>query len=100
MQVSTWTMSATLWEALLQSFSSQSRARVIQLPSQLEHTRKGDLSAASYFTKMKGIADELAAAGKPLGEDDLVDQILQGLVHEPDYNGFVSAVSTRAATDQ
>ena len=49
---------------------------------------------------MKGIADELAAAGKPLGEDDLVDQILQGLVHEPDYNGFVSAISTRAAMDQ
>ena len=49
---------------------------------------------------MKGIADELAAAGKPLGEDDLVDQILQGLMHEPEYNGFVSAISTRAAMDQ
>ena len=58
------------------------------------------MSAAAYFTKMKGIADELAAAGKPLGEDDLGDQILQGLVHEPDYNGFISAISARATMDQ
>lgn len=99
MQVSTCTTAATLWAALLQSFSSQSRARVIQLRSQLEHTRKGDLSAAAYFTKMKGIADELAAAGKSLDEDDVVDHILQGLLHEPDYNGFVSAISTRTATE-
>ena len=72
MQRSTCTTAATLWAALLRSFSSQSKARVIQLRSQLEHTRKGDLSAAAYFTKMKGIADELAAAGKPHDDDDVI----------------------------
>ena len=49
---------------------------------------------------MKGIADELAAAGRPLDDDDIVSHIIQGLMHEPEYNGFVSAVSTRTITDQ
>ena len=96
LQVSSYTTAATIWNALLQSFSSQSRARVIQLRSAIEHTRKGDMSAAAYFTKMVSISDELAATGKPLDEDDVVDHILQGLLHKPDYNGFVSAISTRA----
>ena len=100
LQVSSHTTAATIWNALLQSFSSQSRARVIQLRSAIEHTRKGDMSAAAYFTKMVSISDELAAAGKPLDEDDVVDHILQGLLHKPDYNGFVSAISTRTATEQ
>lgn len=100
LQVSSFTTSAGIWKALLQSFASQSRARVIQLRSAIEHTRKEDLTAAAYYTKMVSIADELAAAGKPLDEDDVVSHILQGLLHEPDYNGFVSAISTRTATDQ
>ncbi|XP_048537644.1 uncharacterized protein LOC125516205 [Triticum urartu] len=49
---------------------------------------------------MVSIADELAAAGKAMDEDDIVDHILQGLLHEPDYSGFVSAISTRTATEQ
>ena len=43
--------------APLESFSSQSRTRIIQLREQISHTRKGDLSTAAYFTKMTGIAD-------------------------------------------
>ncbi|XBI32328.1 hypothetical protein VPH35_055792 [Triticum aestivum] len=42
---------------------------------------------------MKGLADELAAAGKKMDEDDLVSQILQGL--DADYNPFVSAISAK-----
>ncbi|XBH64856.1 hypothetical protein VPH35_118545 [Triticum aestivum] len=49
---------------------------------------------------IRGLADELAAAGKPLEEDDIVSHILEGLMHEPDYNGFVTSISTRAATDR
>ncbi|XP_073351788.1 uncharacterized protein [Aegilops tauschii subsp. strangulata] len=58
------------------------------------------MSTAAYFTKMVSISDELAATGKPLDEDDVFDHILQRLLHEPDYNGFVSAISTHTATEQ
>ena len=59
MQVSNHTTAAGVWQALVESFSAQSRARQIQLRSAIGNARKGDLSASAYFTKMKGLADEL-----------------------------------------
>jgi hypothetical protein len=41
--------------------------------------QKGEQSAASDYNKMKGFADEMAAAGKPHEEDDLVSYVLAGL---------------------
>ena len=99
MQVSNHTTAAGVWQALVESFSAQSRARQIQLRSAIGNAGKGDLSAAAYFTKMKGLADELAAAGKPLEEDDIVSHIVEGLMHEPDYSSLVTAISTRAVSD-
>ncbi|XBH89844.1 hypothetical protein VPH35_081660 [Triticum aestivum] len=93
LQVMEHTTASSLWAALLAMFASQSRAKVMQLRTQLTNTRKGDSSATAYFTKMKGLADELAAAGKKMDEDDLVSQILQGL--DADYNPFVSAISAK-----
>ena len=43
---------------------------------------------------MKGLADEMAAAGKKIDDDDLISQILAGL--DADYNPFVSAISASA----
>lgn len=85
-----------VWTPILAMFASQSRARGIQLRTQLVNTKKGGLSATAYFAKMKGLADEMAAAGKRLDEDDLVSHILGGL--DSDYSPYVAALSAR--TDQ
>ncbi|KAM3333083.1 hypothetical protein ACQJBY_028287 [Aegilops geniculata] len=98
LQVHSIVSSTGVWTAILQMFASQSRARHIQLRGQLNNTKKGDSFAAIYFSKMKGFADELAAAGKPVDDDDLVSYILQGL--DSDYNPYVAALSTRTGTDQ
>nr|CAE05450.3 OSJNBa0073E02.10 [Oryza sativa Japonica Group] len=74
-------------------FSSQSKARIIQIRAQLARELKGDSSAAAYFTKMKGLADEMAAAGKKLDDDDIVSYILGGL--DADYNPLVASVSSK-----
>lgn len=92
-QVATCATAAEAWETLNSMFASQSRARVIQLRARLASTRKGELSASVYFNKMKGFADEMAAAGKPLEDDDLISYILAGLDQE--YNGFIENVSDR-----
>lgn len=47
LQVMDKTTSCGLWEAIEEMFSSQSRARVIQLRTQLTNTKKGDLSASA-----------------------------------------------------
>ena len=42
---------------------------------------------------MRGLADELAAAGKPIQDDELISYLLHGL--DMDYQPLVSALGTR-----
>lgn len=74
-------------------FSSQSKSHVLQIKSQLSREKKGDQSASAYYTKMKSLADEMAAADKKFEDDDIVDYILNGL--DVDYNPFVSSMSVK-----
>ena len=87
-QVSSHEHAASLWKSITEMFSSQSRSKILQLRSQLAREKKGDYSAAEYFSKMTGLADEMAAAGKKIEDDDLIGYILNGL--DSDYNPFVS----------
>jgi hypothetical protein len=80
-----------MWVAISKSFASQSRPRVLHLRNQLVATRKDDLSVAAYFSTMHGYADEMAAAGKPLDDNDVVSYILNGL--DADYNSLIEHVN-------
>ena len=51
------------------------------------------MTAAAYFSKMKKLGDELAAAGKVIEDDEMVTLILAGL--DFDYNPLVQSVVTR-----
>ena len=92
-QVATLTKSAEVWAALETMFSAQSRARVTNLWMQLTNLKKGSMTTAVYFSKMKALGDELAAAGKPVPDDEMVSFILSGLGIE--YNPIVSSVLNR-----
>ena len=48
---------------------------------------------ATYFVEMKSYVEELATAGKPLAEDELISYILAGL--DENYNPLVSALDAR-----
>lgn len=54
---------------------------------------KGASSINEYFAKRKGLADEMAFAGKRLEDEELVSYILTGL--DIKYNPVVSAVAAR-----
>jgi hypothetical protein len=73
------TPSTDIWTVIGKTFASQSRSRVVHLHNQLVATRKGDQSVTAYFSTMRGNADEMATAGKPLDDDDVVSYILNGL---------------------
>ncbi|WVZ94203.1 hypothetical protein U9M48_040124 [Paspalum notatum var. saurae] len=49
---------------------------ILHLRSQLSREKKGDASASSYYAKMKGLADEMGAAGKKLEDEDIIGYIL------------------------
>ena len=50
-------------------------------------------TVVEYFTKMKGLTDEMASTGRKLEDEELVSYILTGLVS--DFNSIVSAVAAR-----
>lgn len=68
--------------------SSQSRSRALNTRLALSTTRKGDLSISDYISKMKTLADEMASAGKPLDDEELMGYVLAGV--DDDYELVVS----------
>jgi hypothetical protein len=86
------TSSTGAWITITEMFSSQSRARVVHLRTQINHTKKENNSAAVFFNQIKTPADEMATVGKPLDNEDVISYVLSGLNDET-YNGFITAVS-------
>ena len=85
--------SREVWVTLERMFTSQSRARTMQIHYQLATLKKGDSSIADYFHKFTGLADTLAAIDHPLKEFELVSFLLAGL--GPDFDSFVTSVKIR-----
>jgi hypothetical protein len=93
-QVAMYTSVAQTWKALNSMFALQSRVRTMQLRSRLSTTRKGEMSTTAYFSKMKGFANEMDSAEKPLEDEDFIAYLLAGLDY--DYNSFIENVSARS----
>ena len=62
------TTSQSAWNALEKTFSSSSRARIMQLRLELQSTKKGSLSMIDYIIKVKGATDNLTTIGEPVSE--------------------------------
>ena len=72
-----YTTSREVWLALERTFSFISRAKAIQIRTQLANARKDALSANAYFLSIKRMSDELV--GQPLKPDDIITYALAGL---------------------
>ena len=81
-QMTLMTTSAAVWAALHDMFSSQNKARLMQMHLQLSNLKKKDFTATEYFNKMKGFADAMVSIGKPLGDDEILGYMLAGLGSE------------------
>ena len=95
-QVASLDTSAKVWAAITNMFSTQSRAWLTNLRIVLTNSQKGSMTTVAYFTKMKKLADDLASAGKPLEDEELVSYLLAGL--DIDYNPLVSSIVTCSET--
>ena len=87
--------SKQVWMALTNRFASQSRSHISQLKRQIQGLQQGSKSCTEYLKSAKSYADQLAAVGKPIDDEDLVSFIMSGL--NPSFNSFVTAytVATR-----
>jgi hypothetical protein len=68
-----------VWSVITKMFSTQSMSKVNHLRGALNSTKKGTLTVAKYFAKMKGFRSELVALGKEVDEGELVGYIVNGL---------------------
>ena len=59
----------------------------------LATAQKGSSIIADYFNKMKSLADDMAAAGKRLEDEEIISYVLAGL--DMDFNPIVSVVTAR-----
>ena len=92
-QVATSTTAAEAWKTIEDMFASQTRARSVNIRIALATTKKENSSVAEYFAKMKSLDDDMAAAGRPLEDEELVEYIITGLGEE--FSPIVSALCAR-----
>ena len=93
-QVMSYNTSREVWHALQQNFSSISRAKTVQIRTQLATARKGAMSAKDFFLSIKRMADDLALAGQPLKNEEILTYVLAGLGQE--YDSLVSTITSRS----
>ena len=93
MQVTSIVHAHELWSALAKMFSSTSLSRVNNIRAALTNAQKGTQSVATFFAHMRSLADELAAAGKPLDDDELISYIINA--PDMEYQPLVFALDAR-----
>ena len=83
--------SKEVWDSMAHRFVAQNRSRVSHIKRQLQNLQQGNKIYADYFQTAKGLANQLAAVGKPVEDDDLISYIIGGL--SPAYTPFITAFS-------
>ena len=84
-----------VWLTLERMFSSQSKARIMQIRYQLSTLKKGSLSVIEYFQKLKQLVDTLTAVHRPLDDFEVNSYLLAGL--SSDYESMIASIQMLAA---
>jgi hypothetical protein len=93
-QVAAKETASEVWNATEHMFASQTRARAVNTRLALATTRKGGSTVTEYVGKMRSLGDEMAAPGRPLEDEELVEYILTGL--DDEFDPVVSSALARA----
>jgi hypothetical protein len=75
---------------LEQTYTSCSKARVVNTRMALATTQKRSMTISEYIAKMKSLADDMASVGKALEDEELFSYMMAELDFE--YNPIVSAM--------
>ncbi|CDP06210.1 unnamed protein product [Coffea canephora] len=82
------------WQTLANTYACLSRGYIKQLRDNLKHITKGIQSITEYMQSIKTQANELAALGKPLDHEDLVEK---ASAHATTTQGPPTSRTSRAA---
>jgi hypothetical protein len=83
--------SKQVWTALANQFANQSKSRVANLKTKLQSLHQGSKNCSDYIQSAKECADQLAAVGKPVPDEDLIIYLTNGL--NPSFNSFITTIN-------
>ena len=92
-QVSTCTAAAKIWKMIREMTALQSCGDVINTCMALATAQKRSSMIVDFFSKMKVLADDMAAAGKKLEDKEITSYILVGL--DTTFDPVVSSMASR-----
>jgi hypothetical protein len=82
------TTAQQVWAHLAKRFTPTSRTHISNLKRQLQTISQGSKSCTDYLLTAKSLADQLAAIGKGVEDEDLISFVIGGL--NPSYHTFVT----------
>ncbi|MGJ2631383.1 hypothetical protein ACR8J5_22450 [Salmonella enterica subsp. enterica serovar Paratyphi A] len=84
------------WDALDKLYTTNTRARKIQLKNELNNMKKTrGMSINDYVLKIKEVADALGSIGASVEDDDLVSTVLNGLTNDEKWKPFATSAYVR-----
>ena len=93
--ISTANTAKQMWDQLVTLFANKSRSRIMSLKTHLMNNPCNARNMSDYLRDIRITADELAIAGQPVSDDDLVILTLSGLGDE--YRNIKDVMSVREA---
>ncbi|OIT07054.1 hypothetical protein A4A49_62966, partial [Nicotiana attenuata] len=94
--VASATSSKAAWDALHIAYANKSQTRIFSLRDRLARLAKNALPVADYMHQVRSLCDELATAGAPVSNEELIVKILTGL--GSDFKEFSAAIRARDTT--
>lgn len=67
------------WDALHIAYANKSQTRIFSLRDRLARLTKDSRPVADYLHQVRSLCDELATAGAPVSNPELIVKILSGL---------------------
>ncbi|KAH1064434.1 hypothetical protein J1N35_029421 [Gossypium stocksii] len=80
---------------LANTYACPSHGHIKQLKDNSKNITKGSQCITDYIQDIKTKDDDLAALGKPLDHEDLIEKVLKGL--DDTYQSVIDAVNSRDA---
>lgn len=85
--------SKELCDSLAKTYATPSRGHIKHLKDQFHNITKGNRSIIEFMQAIKTCVDNLAALGKKLDHEDVIEQVLLGL--DSDYSNIVESIHAR-----
>jgi DNA-directed RNA polymerase specialized sigma subunit len=81
-------ISRKVWAHLATRFAPHSKSHISHLKRQLQTMQQGAKGCPDYLLTTKSLADQLAAIGKSVDDEDLISYIVGGLISS--YQNFIT----------